>query len=128
MLISRPILFALFIMLCISVGYSCSNTKAKQQINDATYQQLIDSGKVTLLDVRTPEEIKLGKIENALEIDVLGDNFKRIIEHLDKSTEYLVYCKKGGRSARACDIMRKNGFKNLTNMEGGYTNWIKTKH
>ncbi|NET31928.1 MAG: rhodanese-like domain-containing protein [Cyanothece sp. SIO1E1] len=78
---------------------------------------------VVLLDVRTPEEVAGGKIEGALEIDVLADDFEQKIQNLEKDKTYLVYCKAGSRSARACKVMEKAGFQDLYNLKGGYTAW-----
>ena len=80
-----------------------------------------------ILDVRTPGEIAEGKIENALEIDILEPGFEDKIKALDKDKTYLVYCKAGGRSAKACNLMLEQEFPNLYNLEGGYTAWSKAK-
>ena len=38
---------------------------------------------------------------------------------LDKSKEYVVHCKMGGRSARAVAEMQEAGFTNVSNLAGG---------
>jgi rhodanese-related sulfurtransferase len=45
------------------------------------------------------------------------------LEELDKSKNYYVYCKAGGRSAQACSIMSQMGFANTYNLEGGMMHW-----
>jgi rhodanese-related sulfurtransferase len=42
---------------------------------------------------------------------------------MDKTKNYYVYCKAGGRSAQACIIMNQMGFENTFNLEGGFMNW-----
>lgn len=79
-----------------------------------------------VLDVRTPNEISKGKIENALEIDFKGKNFKEKVSELDKSKIYLVHCKSGGRSSKAIDIMRSVGITQCYNVEEGYETFNKT--
>ena len=83
---------------------------------------------VVILDVRTPGETAAGMIEGAVEIDFRGDNFKDQISALDKDKTYLVYCKSGGRSASACEIMQEMGFEKLYNLDGGYTRWSAENH
>lgn len=39
-----------------------------------------------LVDVRTPEEFEKGHLENALNIDVSGNNFQNQVAELDKNT------------------------------------------
>lgn len=77
-----------------------------------------------LLDVRTVEEFDERRLPNAQNIDIyLGQDFIKQIELLDKSKNYYVYCKAGGRSAQACAIMNDMGFKNAYNLVGGIINW-----
>lgn len=80
------------------------------------------------LDVRTPAEIAKGKIAGALEIDYRADGFEEKVKDLDKDIDYVVYCKSGGRSAKAQAIMKNNGFINTYNMTGGYTAWNSSKN
>lgn len=75
---------------------------------------------VVYLDVRTPEEIEKGMIPNAINIDFRSSSFDSEINKLDKDKTYVVYCRSGGRSARASKNMVGMGFKSVINMEGGY--------
>jgi rhodanese-related sulfurtransferase len=77
-----------------------------------------------ILDVRTPEEYEEKHIPNSTLINVQdAQNFVGEIEKLDKSKSYYVYCKSGGRSAMACNIMEQLGFEDVSNLEGGITDW-----
>jgi len=77
-----------------------------------------------LLDVRTLEEVEEGYIPSATNIDIYkGPEFVSEIEKLDKTKNYYVYCRSGGRSAQACAIMNELGFENTYNLLGGFTEW-----
>ncbi|OIQ30789.1 MAG: rhodanese [Bacteroidetes bacterium MedPE-SWsnd-G2] len=77
-----------------------------------------------ILDVRTQEEVDEGIIPNAIHIDIYkGQGFIQDIEALDKSKNYYVYCRSGGRSAQACSVMNQLGFENAFNLMGGITEW-----
>ncbi|AEH06459.1 rhodanese-like domain-containing protein [Methanothermococcus okinawensis] len=76
-----------------------------------------------ILDVRTPAEYKERHIKNAKLINVNDAEFENEINKLDKSKKYIVYCRSGVRSMKACEIMEKSGFKELYNLIGGITNW-----
>ena len=75
----------------------------------------------TLLDVREPHEIQIGRIPGSILIP-LGDLEKRIAE-LDRSAEIVVHCKSGGRSSKAVEFLRKNGYSNVKNLTGGILAW-----
>ena len=94
-----------------------------QNINVDKFAELMKDKNTVILDVRTPEEIKAGKIKGAQEINVLSPTFSKKIKALDKSKTYLVYCRSGNRSGRACSIMEKEGFEDLYNLSGGYGAW-----
>ncbi|MGV9003886.1 rhodanese-like domain-containing protein [Flavobacterium sp.] len=77
-----------------------------------------------ILDVRTVEECKEGIIPNAIMIDIYeGHDFIKELKALDKTKNYYVYCKAGGRSAQACGIMKQMGFAKAYNLVGGFSNW-----
>jgi rhodanese-related sulfurtransferase len=91
--------------------------------NDWTTKLNNDQNAV-ILDVRTPEEWHEGHIENAIHIDIYkGQGFVYEVDALDKTKNYFVYCKAGGRSAQACSIMNQLGFENTYNLIGGMMNW-----
>lgn len=77
-----------------------------------------------ILDVRTAEECNEGIIPNSLNIDIYkGQGFIYEVDALDKTKNYYVYCKAGGRSAQACAVMNQLGFENTFNLEGGFMQW-----
>jgi molybdopterin/thiamine biosynthesis adenylyltransferase/rhodanese-related sulfurtransferase/molybdopterin converting factor small subunit len=73
-----------------------------------------------LLDVREPHEYEIAKIPGSKLIP-LGELDKRAGE-LDKSRKLIVHCKMGGRSARAVQFLRAQGF-DATNVAGGIHAW-----
>ena len=86
--------------------------------------QLESDTNAVILDVRTEDECNEGIIPNAVMIDIYkGQGFIYQVEELDKSKNYYVYCKAGGRSAQACGVMNQLGFENTFNLEGGFMQW-----
>ena len=94
-----------------------------QNVDVAKFKELIVSGNAIILDVRTPEETAGGMIDQASTIDFYDPNFTKKISVMDHSKNILVYCKAGGRSAQAADILVQNGFKHVYNLEGGISSW-----
>lgn len=75
-----------------------------------------ESSNSILIDVRTPQEFQEVHVEGAQNIDVLNAHFQTKLQSLDKSKNYKVYCRSGNRSARAEQIMKSQGFKNVENI------------
>ncbi len=63
-----------------------------------------------VIDVRTPEEVSSGYLEGALKFDFQGPNFASEIATLDKSQDYVIYCRSGNRAGGAINFMKQNGF------------------
>ena len=86
--------------------------------------QLQKDNNSVILDVRTDDECVDGIISESINIDIYeGQGFIDKIEQLDKSKNYYVYCKSGGRSGQACAVMNQLGFENTYNLEGGFMQW-----
>ena len=85
---------------------------------------LLDAGgSFLLLDVRNPDEWEVGRIEGAqlLPLPELEARLPELAEW--KGGHVVVHCKLGGRSAKACEILRGAGFENVTNVDGGIEAW-----
>lgn len=80
-------------------------------------------GAFQLVDVRTPDECATGMIENATAMNINGSAFEAELSTLDPNVPVLVYCRSGGRSGRAMDIMKEKGFVEVYNLDGGITAW-----
>lgn len=97
--------------------------KTKKQYQDlpgqAFKQLLTETKDAILLDVRTPDEYRQGAIKGALNVDIMGADFRNKIAGFDPLKTYFVYCKGGSRSAQACNYIAGLGFKNVYNLSGG---------
>lgn len=88
-------------------------------------QKIIQSGKATVIDVRTPAEFADGHIPGARNIDIYDSNFEKEIHALRLDAIYVINCQSGGRSAKACTKMQELGLVGAMNLEGGFTAWKK---
>ena len=86
-------------------------------------EKIMTDKEAIILDVRTPAEFAQGAIKGAINIDVNASNFKEKVSTLDKEKSYLIYCRSGMRSVKACNIMSENGYRQLFNLLGGYQAW-----
>jgi phage shock protein E len=63
-----------------------------------------------VIDVRTAEEVAAGHLHGSLHIDIQGSDFASKMNELDKSANYVIYCRSGNRAGAAIDWMTENGF------------------
>jgi rhodanese-related sulfurtransferase len=108
---------------CTAPSENNSTNSFKAVSLDAADKLIKNSPELVLLDVRTPQEIQLGKIEGAIEMDYMQPTFKEEVITLDKEKTVLVYCAAGGRSHKAMLLMKDLGFKEVYNLEGGIEAW-----
>lgn len=111
------IIFGLFLFLACK-----PQNKEIPNITVEELQTKLDTN-IQLVDVRTPSEWKRGTINGALKINVVSSNFEQKSEELlNKSKPVYLYCRTGGRSLRAAEILKNKGFE-VYNIEGGYNEW-----
>jgi len=73
------------------------------------------------VDMREPYEYELCHLEGARLLP-LGQLPGRMDE-LDKAEEIVVYCHVGVRSTQAVSLLRRAGFSNVRNLQGGIDAW-----
>lgn len=91
------------------------------EITPLEVQEKINTNKtIHLIDVREVDEVKEGKIPQAIHIPLGLLEFR--MHELDKKIEYTMVCRSGGRSGRAVQFLEGHGFK-VVNMVGGMNDW-----
>lgn len=105
------------------------------------YLEIVDDAKTRIREVTVAETLQR-QAEGALLVDVREDNEwdaghaagsvhmgRGIIErdivqtYADKTTELILYCGGGYRSALAADMLQKMGYTNVASMAGGWKAW-----
>jgi rhodanese-related sulfurtransferase len=76
---------------------------------------------IVLLDVRTDKEYEQGHVPGAIHIPYseIGERIKK----LKKDKELVVFCQNGSKSIWAIKRLMGMGYKNLSNLKGGYNAW-----
>lgn len=110
----------------IQLGACQDNNDAVVTKVDKAFLKTHAIGKeVQLIDVRTPQEYGAGHIDDAKNINVGSADFVQQIQGLDKEEPVYLYCKMGGRSNKAAQLLKKQGFTKIYDYTGGYNDWIK---
>lgn len=100
-------------------GYVAQNIVTKKM--PVVYWQdmlSVDTNNIFLLDVRTPEEFRLGTIDGAVNIEV--DELRYQLDKLPKDKTIYIFCAVGLRGYLATNILLQNGFSRVYNLSGGY--------
>jgi rhodanese-related sulfurtransferase len=113
--------YAILIALLFLFLMGCAQSKSKP----ITEFSQNDAKSGILVDVRTPEEYTDGHIGSALNINWFDEDFAKQFDAIDKEETIYVYCKKGGRSSKAAQLLDSLGYKKVIDLEGGYDALIK---
>ena len=110
-----------------SEGFLKLVAEAKSRIREVsvaeTQERMKADNEVRLIDVREDNEWQLAHAAGATH---LGKGIiERDIETAvpDKSTELILYCGGGYRSALAADMLQRMGYTNVFSMAGGWKAW-----
>ena len=79
--------------------------------------QAADLSKVTLVDVRTPDEFALGALKGAVNIPL--DDMRERMKEIPQDKPVYLYCGVGLRGYLASNILLQNGFGEVRNLIGG---------
>ncbi len=71
--------------------------------------RLVREESAQLVDVRTPEEVRHKMAEGACCVPL--QELHERLDELDRGRPVVVYCRSGGRSAAAADILARQGFR-----------------
>jgi rhodanese-related sulfurtransferase len=92
-----------------------------REITPKEVELIVNEGTpANIIDVRETDEVAEGKIPGAVNIPLGLVEFR--MNELDKSKEYIMVCRSGGRSGRACQFLESQGY-NVINMTGGMLAW-----
>ena len=116
--------FALLLVAFLFVSCQGQSSKTIHTIDAKAFsEKLKETENPQLVDVRTPEEFKSEKIENARNINWNDESFTARINKLEKTKPIFVYCKAGGRSAEAANKLAELGFTEIYDLDGGIMKW-----
>lgn len=95
-----------------------------EKVNNVSAEELDRLRPEHILDVRKPGEFEAGHIDHAINypLDFINDH----LNDLHTGNQYYIHCKSGYRSVVAISILKRQGYKNLVDVLGGYTAIEKT--
>jgi rhodanese-related sulfurtransferase len=97
-------------------------TKGVRHISTAELKNELKNSNKQFIDVRTQAEYKGNHIREFKNIPLHELNAK--VSDLSKDKEVVVICQSGMRSNKACKVLKKHGFNQVTNVKGGMSTWF----
>ncbi len=116
------------VMITTSCSSQTTESEVYRRVDNKEWADAIAKADVTpqIIDVRTPEEFEAGNIEGSINIDFLAEGFlDKMNEHLNKDETIYIYCKSGGRSAKAAALLEADGFREIIELKTGYSGYDK---
>jgi hydroxyacylglutathione hydrolase len=83
--------------------------------------RLLAEDAVTLIDIRNPGELQSGTIPGAIHIPLAQLRFRA--NELPTDKPIVVHCASGWRSSVAASLLRAQGFRQVSDLVGGYNAW-----
>ncbi len=120
----RPLITSLLCLILATAAHS----KSVQVIDveGKSAEEKLKEKSVVVLDVRTPQEVALGRIPGSVNINIYDEDFEEKIAKLDPSKTYLVHCAAGaptGRSRKTIPALEKLGIEKVYHLNGGFSGW-----
>ncbi|MGG2027776.1 rhodanese-like domain-containing protein [Gottfriedia sp. S16(2024)] len=113
------------ILIIVLIAYFLVQTflpiKGVKQISTNELKNELKSKGKQFIDVRTSAEYKGRHIKEFKNIPL--HLLKQNINHLSKDQETIIICQSGMRSKKACKVLKKMGYTNITNVKGGMSTW-----
>lgn len=91
------------------------------------FEKVIDSLHIQIIDVRQPEEYEQEHLKNAININYDDVNLIGLLDKLDKTKAYGIYCQSGVRSSLVLTKMIDAKFQKVFMLKGGLEVW-KSQH
>jgi rhodanese-related sulfurtransferase len=111
--------FLFITAMLVTASQAQSQKAAYNKVAPTEFKAQLAKDGAFLMDVRTPEEYMAESIRGAKLCNINDENFGAILQMLDKSRPVYVYCTDGTRSAKAADLMMKEGFTKVVVLQGG---------
>ena len=123
-------LYVLLVIIVAVLAYSVFTYFQQKRIVKTVTEEEFRAGyrKAQLIDVREPNEFEGGHILGARNIPT--SQMKMRLKELRPDLPVYLYDQNGMRSARAAQFLHRKGYKDLTQLQGGFKKWsgkVKTK-
>ena len=125
----KTLVIILVILAVLVVFVLINSFRIKKAVTTLTQEQFIEGyRKAQLIDLREPKEFEAGHILGARNIP--STQFRQRQKEIRADLPVYLYCQNSGRSSRAALTLKKKGYTQIYQLQGGFKTWtgkIKTK-
>ncbi|WP_456274070.1 rhodanese-like domain-containing protein [Bacillus sp. AK031] len=116
-------LYFLLVVLGAIIVYSLFTFFMQKRIVNNLTEDEFRAGyrKAQLIDVREPNEFENGHILGARNIPL--SQMKQRQQEIRNDQPVYLYCQSGMRSGRAAQMLRRKGYRDLHQLQGGFKKW-----
>nr|WP_144511067.1 rhodanese-like domain-containing protein [Bacillus sp. FJAT-22090] len=123
-------LYILIAVIIVLLAYAVVQAlRLKKAVTNLTQEQFVTGyRKAQLIDVREPKEFDAGHILGARNIP--SSQLRQRYKEIRPDKPVYLYCQSSARSARAAMFLKKKGYSELNQLQGGFKTWtgkIKSK-
>ena len=101
-----------------------------KHIDPKNWDRIINNKKYMIIDTRNNYEVSIGSFKNAINLKTKSfREFPKFIEKLNikKKQPIAMFCTGGIRCEKASSYLLKNGFKDVSQLDGGILNYLEVK-
>ncbi|MFN8470859.1 MAG: rhodanese-like domain-containing protein [Anaerolineae bacterium] len=91
---------------------------------DGLRQRIATGEKLTILDVRETSEYNEAHIDGSKLIPL--NQLSMRMQDIPRDRPIVAVCRSGNRSSVACDMLRRAGYENVLNLDGGLFAWHRS--
>ena len=118
-------------MLAFLLSLTCAFTLSAKSmeivdVEGAEAAEKLNEKSVVVLDVRSPQEVAMGRIPGSININIADPDFAKQVAKLDPSKTYMVHYaagSPGGRSRRSLEALQELGVEKVYHLDGGFNGW-----
>ena len=101
--------------------------KTKNHISPNKWNKLIKKKETKLIDVRKPFEYNVGTFKDSINPNIENfRDFPKFLKKFSKNDNIAMFCTGGIRCEKASIYLKKKGFKNVYQLNGGIINYLNT--
>ena len=111
----------------VPMGIKIAKRNLKNHLNPAKWNKLIKKKETKLIDARKPFEHNVGTFKNSINPNIENfRDFPKFLKKFSKNDNIAMFCTGGIRCEKASIYLKKKGFKNVYQLNGGIINYLNT--
>lgn len=121
----KNLLFVLVVLFGAVFNTSCQSSSQSTGVTTVSaeaFKKMAESGKYTVIDIRTPREYEAGHVKGAINIDFYKKTFLSKMDKY-KNKPFVFYCRSGNRTTQAKRKFTKLGYKEGYELGRGIISW-----